>query len=123
LTRLPALAGAFVAVSACSSPSIPVEANAPAADAAPARAGTADIRLLVKLARPWTDGAAIERRAAAIAGVPVRYLAATSPQWHALALRCAPAPECNRALRRLRADTSTFDAVEFDERRGPLLTN
>ena len=46
-----------------------------------------------------------------------RYVAATSTQWHALALRCGDESSCDAALARLRADTRTYESVQRDERR------
>ena len=89
---------------------------APAATAADAPVA---MRLLVELAQPSTDADALAREAAAAAGVPVRYLAAAGARWHALALQCASAPQCDSALQRLRSDTSTYAAVERDERKRP----
>ena len=94
-----------------------------AACAAPVAADAvapAGLRLLVKLAHPSADAAAIAREASAAAGVPVRYLAATSMEWHALALTCDSRPLCDAAVQRLRADTAAFAAVERDERRRPV---
>ena len=76
-----------------------------------------EARLLVKLAQPATDGEAIARQAAAIAGTPVAYAAAVSPQWHALRLRCASARECAAAQQRLREQVSVYEVVQRDERR------
>ena len=90
---------AFIALSAC--------ASDPALDAP----------LLVKLVQPATDGGAIARQAAAIAGVPVSYAAAVSPQWHALRLHCASARDCAAALQRLHEQVSVYDVVQPDERR------
>jgi len=75
-------------------------------------------RLLVKLAEPSTDTVAIERRASETARSPVRYVASTSPQWHALALSCADQAACEQAVERLRADTSAYASVGLDRRRG-----
>ena len=75
------------------------------------------MRLIVKLAQPTEDGAAIARRVSQSAGVPARYLAATSAAWHAVALECDGAAACETALERLRADRRHFDAVERDERK------
>ena len=81
------------------------------------------LRVLVRLASEPLTGvaadeqpAAIEQRASASAGVPVRYVAASGAQWHALILQCA-APGCDAALQRLAADTTRFPAVQRDERR------
>ena len=75
------------------------------------------VRLIVKLAQPTEDGAAIARLVSQSAGVPARYLAATSAAWHAVALECDGARACEAALERLRADSRHFDAVERDERK------
>lgn len=81
------------------------------------------LRVLVRLAPDAATGAApderpasIERRAGASAGVPVRYLAASGAQWHALLLLCVPA-DCDAALQRLTADRAGFLAVQRDELR------
>ena len=87
--------------------------------AAPADPG-AESRVLVKLVHPSSDASAIASRVAAVTALPVRYLSASSAQWHVLALRCAPAASCDAALERLRADAQTFAAVQRDERRHPL---
>ena len=81
--------------------------------------GGVEMRVLVKLTRPSSDAPAIVRQASAAAGEPVRYLAASSTQWHALALHCASAAACDAALQRLRADVANFEAVQRDERKRP----
>jgi hypothetical protein len=101
-------------VAACASP-VPVAMAAPPT----ASASSTELRLLAKLARPSTDAASIEREVSSAAGVPARHLSSTSPQWHALLLRCASAAECDAAVRRLRADAATFEAIQLDERRRP----
>ena len=75
------------------------------------------MRLIVKLTQPSEDGAAIARLVGRSAGVPARYLAATSAAWHVVALECDGASACEAALERLRADSRHFDAVERDERK------
>ncbi|HEX7439599.1 MAG TPA: hypothetical protein VF319_05820 [Caldimonas sp.] len=100
-------------VAACAAPAGPREVPVESRDVA------IEMRVLVKLVRPSTDGAAIARQASGAASVPVRYLSATSAEWHALALGCGSAPACDAALQRLRADAATFAAVERDERRRP----
>jgi hypothetical protein len=80
-------------------------------------ASAAETRLLVKLVDPSTDATAIARQAALASGLPVRYLSATSPQWHALALRCGSDAACDAAIGRLRADAARFAAVPRDERK------
>ena len=76
-------------------------------------------RVLVKLVQAGSDPVAIARRAGLASGVPVRYLASISPQWHGLGLDCGDEARCAMALQRLQADTSFFEAVERDERRWP----
>jgi hypothetical protein len=80
---------------------------------------SAETRLLVKLARPSSDTAEITRLVAAAAAVPARYVAATSADWHAVALRCGAPNACDAALERLRADSANFVAVQRDERMRP----
>jgi|SRR5450755_4734018 hypothetical protein len=103
----------FAGVAACAAPvgprDVPVET----------RDVSAETRVLVKLVRPSSDGAAIALQASGAASVPVRYLSATSAEWHVLALGCGSGPACDAALQRLRADAATFAAVERDERRRP----
>lgn len=76
-----------------------------------------ETRLNIRLAVPSEDGPAIAMRAAESAGVPARYAAAVSPQWHAIVLRCASEAECEAAVGRLRADRARFVEVLRDERR------
>jgi hypothetical protein len=89
-----------------------------AADAMPP-APTLEWRVLVKLVQVGSEAEAIARRAGQASGVPVRYLASVSPQWHSLGLDCGDETRCAAALQRLRADASYFEAVERDERRRP----
>ena len=88
-----------------------------AACAAEPQVGAGPLRLLVKLARPGAEPAAIARLASLGAGVPASYLAASSASWHAIALDCGGARACTAALERLRADRTNFEAVERDERK------
>lgn len=74
-----------------------------------------EMRVLVKLTRPSVDTQAIAAQVAAAAATPARYLAATSAQWHALALECPDAAACDAALRRLGADSATFEVAQRDE--------
>lgn len=76
-----------------------------------------ELRVLVKLAAASADTDAIAAQVAAAAGTNARYLAASSPQWHALALRCADVQTCEAAFRRLSANTAAFEAVQRDERK------
>lgn len=80
-------------------------------------AAPVDLRVLVRLVQPSTDAAAISAAASRHAQVPVTYAASTSPSWHALALHCASAAQCDAAVVRLRAASSTYSAVEIEGRR------
>lgn len=77
----------------------------------------AELRVIVKLAAASSDTRAIAERVAGAAGTPARYLAASSPQWHALALQCIDVQACETAFQRLSADSRAFEAVQRDERR------
>lgn len=79
--------------------------------------GAANARILVKIAAPSEDGEAIAAAAAREAGVPVRYIAATSDFWHSLTLVCRDRAECHAAIARLRAARASFPVVERDERK------
>lgn len=74
------------------------------------------MRVLVKVAQPG-DAALIAALASQAAQVPVRYLAASSAQWHALSLECTGPRDCEAAWARLRAARGVFEAVERDERK------
>ena len=84
-----------------------------AACATPAPA--TELRVLVKLARPSSDSAAIARLVSDRAGVTARYLGSSSLTWHALVLPCSGASDCEAVLQRLRADRIAIEAVERDE--------
>ena len=75
------------------------------------------MRLLVKLAQPSTDSAAITAQARAATGRAVRYVAATSERLHALSVDCSEPADCDAVLQRLRADTAFFETVQRDERK------
>ena len=75
------------------------------------------MRLMIKLAQPLDDAASITRLVSSRAGVPARYVAASSASWHAVALECGGPGACEAALQRLRAERSVFEAVERDERK------
>lgn len=90
-----------------------------AACAAADHAPVAEWRVLVKTTHAQSDTAAIAQRASLASGVPVRYVAAVSPQWHGLSLACGGEARCAAALQRLQADTVFFEAVQRDERRRP----
>ena len=74
------------------------------------------LRVMVKLVRGSEDAVAIGAEASRIAGVRVSYAAATSAQWHALALHCAGA-ECDAAIARLRAASNVYQTVEIEGRK------
>jgi hypothetical protein len=98
-------ASAAIALAACAAP--------------PSAAATApefDVRVLVKLAHPSDDTAAIAAEASRHAGVPVRYAASVSSAWHALSLRCPDAAACDAAIGRLR-QSGVYAAVEPDARK------
>ncbi len=76
-----------------------------------------ELRVLVKLAQPSSDAAAIARLVSGRAGVTARYLGSSSLAWHALLLPCAGTSECDALLQRLRADRVAIEAVERDERK------
>jgi hypothetical protein len=76
-------------------------------------------RVLVKVGPPGNEADAVVRRAAQASGVPARYVASVSPQWHGLSLSCSDEARCEAALQRLRADTAFFETVQRDERRRP----
>jgi hypothetical protein len=75
------------------------------------------MQVLVKLAQPAADGAAIAAQASAATGRAVRYVASSSEFWHALAVPCTGASDCEAALQQLRADTAHYAAVQRDERK------
>ncbi len=89
---------------------------APLPAAAPAVA-SAELRVLVKLAAATADTDAIAAQVSAAAGTNARYLAASSPRWHALALRCADVQSCEAAFQRLGANKAAFEVVQRDERK------
>lgn len=72
---------------------------------------------MVKLATPIADTAAIARQATDVSGVPVRYEASSSTDWHALTLTCPDDATCQAAMQRLQAASSTYRSVQRDERR------
>ncbi len=76
-----------------------------------------ELRVLVKLAQPSGDAAAIARLVSSRAGVTARYLGSSSLAWHALVLPCSGAAECDALLQRLRSDRAAIEAVERDERK------
>ena len=103
-------------LAACAAP-VPAAAPSAAPSAAPTATPAAEVRILVKLAKASEDTEAIAAQVAAAAGTPARYLAATSTQWHALALMCADAQACEAAMQRLSAKSATFEVVQRDERK------
>jgi len=79
--------------------------------------GSGPLRVMVRLAQPGADAAAIAASAEAVAGKPVRYVAASSEQWHALTIDCRDAADCRAAFDRLKADTLRFADVQVDGRK------
>ena len=106
-TMLATAAASATWLAACAAP---VPAAAPAGP-------VAELRVLVKLVQASSDTQAIAAQVAAAAGTHARYLAATSPQWHALMLVCAEPQACEAALRRLGENKTAFEVVQRDERR------
>lgn len=90
------------------------------ADPAAAAPPGFDSRLLVKLVSPSTDGTAIAAEATRLAGVPVSYGAAVSPEWHAISLHCADASACGEAIGRLRR-SGVYGSVETDGRKRAVM--
>ena len=92
-------------------------ASALTACAAPAAASAAavgvDTRVVVKLAGPVGDAAAIAAEAARLSGLPVRYAASAGGGRHALILHCLDAAACEAAMDRLRR-SGAYAAVELD---------
>ncbi|MDB6002240.1 MAG: hypothetical protein JWP52_3939, partial [Rhizobacter sp.] len=110
------LVGCAVAASPTSgSPASTASSASASADQSPS-----GVRVMVKLAKPTVDRAAVAAHAQDVAGVPVQATNAVSPDWHALSLACANAAACDAAIARLRADTGAFVAIETDARRRPL---
>ena len=79
--------------------------------------GAGATRVMVKLVRPSEDAAAIAAEATRVAGVPVRYAAATSTTWHALAVDCVSVAACDAAIARLRAAAAIYQTVEIEGRK------
>lgn len=103
--------GVASAAAACVLASALVACAAPA-DAAPDAASS--VRVVVDLVHGSEDAALIAAEASRIAGVPVRYAAATSATRHALFVQCTGADRCEAALARLRAAGTTYRTVEID---------
>ncbi len=78
---------------------------------------TVEARVLVQSALPLADAARIADEATRSSGRTVRYIAPSGGGWHALAVGCAGADDCEAAVQRLRADRSHFLAVQRDERK------
>ncbi len=73
--------------------------------------------VMVKLAQPSTDATAIATLVSDTTARPARYVSATSTAWHAVTVACRGPADCELALRRLREDTTHFEAVQRDERK------
>ena len=102
-----AAAVAVSALSACAAP----------AERAVSTGAPVEVRVLVKLARPSQDTAAIAAEASRQAGVPASYAASVSAAWHSLNLRCVDAAACDAAVARLRRASAVYEAVELDGRK------
>jgi hypothetical protein len=76
-----------------------------------------ELRVLVKLAQPSSDTAAITRLVSSRAGVTASYFGSSGLAWHALRLPCDGAANCEAVLQRMRADRAAFEIVERDERK------
>lgn len=76
-----------------------------------------ELRLLVQTSPALNDAATIAEQATRSSGKAVRYLTASGGGWHALALSCRGAADCEAALQRLRADSQQFPTVQRDERK------
>lgn len=76
-----------------------------------------ELRVLIKLAQPSSDTAAITRLVSSRAGVTARYFGSSGVAWHALRMPCDGAADCEAILQRLRADRRAFEIVERDERK------
>lgn len=77
---------------------------------------TAQQRIVVKLVHASDNGTAIASQASRLAGVPVRYLAAVSGQWHALALQCEGTAACSGAVASMARASDVYDSVRIDSR-------
>jgi len=75
------------------------------------------VRVMVKLARPSIDAAAIAADASRASAHRVHYVAAVSEQWHVLSVSCDGAADCDGAVQRLREDSSRYAAVQRDQRK------
>ena len=79
----------------------------------------AEPQILVKLAQPTQDAAEVVRLASRATGVAVRYVSASSMQWHTISLVCQTEQACDEAVQKLRLDRS-FMSVESNRRAYPL---
>jgi len=78
---------------------------------------SAAVRVMVKLAHGSEDADAIAAEATRIAGIRVTHAAATSSSWHALAVHCASAAQCDEAIARMRAAAAVYVVVESEGRK------
>jgi hypothetical protein len=85
-------------------------ACAPASDA-PAIPAAPALRLIVRFTAAPGDAGAAQRQVRQIAGVPVLAVSAVSQDTYAVGLDCAPAAQCDEAMRRLRQDASVRSVV------------
>jgi hypothetical protein len=103
-------------------PSLPLAASSLAllalgACASEPPASSIGMGVMVKLAQPSADATAIATMVSDTTARPARYQSAISAQWHAVAVACRGPADCELALRRLREDTTHFEAVQRDERK------
>ncbi len=78
-----------------------------------------DVRILVKLARPSQNAAAIGAEAARQSGVSARYAKPMSAVWHVIVLRCVDVDMCDAAIARMRQARDVYEAVESEGRKQP----
>lgn len=88
-----------------------------AADGAAEAVPAGPLRIVVQLAGPVADPAAVAAAVSASSGLDARYLAAVSADSHVLSLACRDAADCGAALERLRNDRRQFAAVRIDGRK------
>lgn len=88
-----------------------------AVDAAQPPPAVPGLRVIVETVDDWPSAASFAERAARVAGVPVADALPLGPLRFALTLRCADADACERARRRLAADTALVADVQMPARR------
>lgn len=78
---------------------------------------TAGLAVLVKLAQPSANGAAIATQVSLATSRPARYVSTSGADWHLVEVACRGPADCELALQRLRLDTARFVAAQRDERK------